>query len=94
MKIRTLLTQGAAIGVLAAGGLTLATGTAQAAINCNYTRSQISYYQTQVDWDLTMAAYWADLNDDANMEMWIDIAIDDQTTVNRLQRQFTAAHCA
>jgi hypothetical protein len=94
MKIRTLLAQCAAVGAIAAGGLTLVPGTAQAAINCNYVSGQITYYRSQVDWDLTMAAYWADLNDDANMDMWIDIAIDDQTTVNQLQHQFTAAHCA
>jgi hypothetical protein len=94
MKIRTLLTQCAAVGAIAAGGLTLAPGTAQAAVNCNYLRNQITIYRSQVDWDLTMAVYWDDMGDNAQMEMWIEIAADDQATESQLHQQFYAAHCA
>ena len=47
-----------------------------------------------MDWDLTMAVYWDDMGDNAQMEMWIEIAADDQATESQLHQQFYAAHCA
>ena len=94
MKIRTLIAQCAAIGALAAGGLTLTTGTAQAAINCNTIRTQISATQTFLYWDFVYQETYLDLGDWEQADYWGRLVADDISAIDDLQSQFRAAHCA
>jgi hypothetical protein len=94
MKIRALIAHGAAIGALAAGGLTLTTGTAQAAINCGAIRTQISATQNFLYWDFQYQETYLEIGDWEQAAYWGALVADDIEAIDNLQNQFRAAHCA
>jgi len=94
VKIRTLIAQCAAAGAIAAGGLTLTTGTAQAAVNCNYLRTQISAYQDFIHIDAMWVDVYRDLQDYDQMTSWQEQGEMDYDTMLNYQSRFRMAHCA
>lgn len=95
MKMRTLIAHGAAIGALAAGGLTLTTGTAaQAAVNCNYLRNQLSVWRNTFYTDVAAQEYYLDLGDWDQAAFYGDLIADDQATISNYQSRLRMANCA
>jgi hypothetical protein len=94
MKIRALIAHGAAIGALAVSGLTLTTGTAQAAVNCNYLRNQLSVWRNTFYTDVAAQEYYLDLGDWDQAAFYGDLIADDQATISNYQSRLRMAHCA
>jgi hypothetical protein len=94
VKIRTLIAQCAAIGALAAGGLTLTTGTAQAAVNCNTIRTQISATQNFLYWDFDYQETYLMIGDWEQADYWGGLVADNIAAIDNLQSQLRIAHCA
>jgi hypothetical protein len=94
VKIRTLIAQCAAIGAITAGGLTLTTGTAQAAIDCGYVSSLISSARATYYNDLALMGIYRDIGDwDMYDRLSADVD-DDLVVLTSYRNQFRAAHCA
>ncbi len=94
MKIRTLIAQCAAIGALPAGGLALTTGTAQAAVNCNALRSQISSAQASAQEDYALQMAYTVVGNWDQAIIWADTFALDEQVVSNLQSRYRMAHCA
>lgn len=94
MKIHTRIARFVTIGAIAAGGLTLTTGTAHAAVNCSYLANQISVYQNYVrqDWGLQLAYTIVGNYDQASY--WANELVNDESVVDSYRSRFITAHCA